>query len=76
MLEEAEVAHHDLLLSVTVVTVALSVLLHGITAAPLANLYGRMAARMGKCEENEVVPELPLREGLARGENDLNRIGM
>jgi len=70
ILEESEVPHHDQLLSVTVVTVALSALLHGVTAAPLANLYGQLAARMGECEESKPVAELPLREGLSRIENN------
>lgn len=63
ILEESEVMHRNELLSITVVTVALSALLHGVTAAPLANLYGRLAARMGKSEENQPVTEMPLREG-------------
>lgn len=63
ILEEFEIQHHDTLLSVTVVTVALSALLHGVTAAPFASLYGRLAAKMGKCEENRPVAEMPLREG-------------
>ena len=66
--------HHDELLSVTVVTVALSALLHGVTAAPLANLYGRLAARMGECEENQPVTELPMREGFSRTDNKPERI--
>jgi NhaP-type Na+/H+ or K+/H+ antiporter len=64
ILEESEVQHSHELLSVTIVTVALSTLLHGVTAAPFANLYGRLTARMGECEENQPVPELPLRDGL------------
>jgi len=63
ILEESQVVHRNELLSITIVTVGLSALLHGITAAPFANRYGRLAARMGECEENQPVPELPLREG-------------
>jgi NhaP-type Na+/H+ or K+/H+ antiporter len=63
ILEEAELLHSNEILSVTVVTVALSILLHGVTSAPLANAYGRLAARMGDCEEIQSVSELPLREG-------------
>ena len=63
ILEESEVPHREELLSITVVTVALSVLLHGLSAAPLAKIYGQFAARMGECEENQVVAELPLRAG-------------
>jgi NhaP-type Na+/H+ or K+/H+ antiporter len=57
------VPHRDELLVITVITVALSALLHGITAAPLANAYGRLTASMGECEENQPAAELPLREG-------------
>jgi len=63
ILEESEVPHREELLSITVVTVALSALLHGVTAAPLARLYGSLAERMGECEENQTVCELPLRAG-------------
>ena len=63
ILEESAVPHRSELLVITVITVALSTLLHGITAAPLANAYGRLAARMGECEENQAAAELPLREG-------------
>jgi NhaP-type Na+/H+ or K+/H+ antiporter len=63
ILEESAVPHRDELLVITVITVALSALLHGITAAPLANAYGRLAASMGECEENQPAAELPLREG-------------
>ena len=63
ILEEAAPPHSDTLLSITVVTVGLSILLHGVTAAPLASLYGRLAARMGECEEIRAVSDLPLREG-------------
>lgn len=63
ILEKSEVIHHNELFSITIVTVGLSALLHGLTAAPFANLYGRLAIRMGECEENQPVPEIPLREG-------------
>ena len=63
ILEESDVPHRAELLSTTVITVALSALLHGISAAPLASLYGRFAKRMGECQENRPAAELPLREG-------------
>jgi len=63
ILEEAEIPHRAEILSITVITVALSVILHGISAAPLANIYGRLAERMGECEESKAVSLLPLREG-------------
>lgn len=65
ILEESEVPHRDEILSITIITVALSVLLHGISAAPLAKRYGRLAARMGECEESKEVAEMPLRESHA-----------
>ena len=42
----------------------LSVILHGISAAPLASPYDRLAERMGECEENKAVSDIPLREGV------------
>ena len=63
ILEDTEVAHRDELLAIAVVTVALSALLHGASAAPFASLYGRLADRMGECEERKLVTELPLRGG-------------
>jgi NhaP-type Na+/H+ or K+/H+ antiporter len=70
ILEETELPHRAELLSITVVTVALSVLLHGVTAAPFAALYGRLVARMGECEESQTVAELPLRAGLNPIDNE------
>jgi NhaP-type Na+/H+ or K+/H+ antiporter len=63
ILEEAAIEHRDEVLAITVLTVGLSVLLHGVTAAPLADRYGRRAERMGECEENQAVMDLPLRDG-------------
>jgi len=63
ILEDAAIAHREELLSITVLTVALSTLVHGVTAAPLARRYGRRAERMGECEENQTVADIPLREG-------------
>ena len=66
ILEGSEVPHKEQILSVTVLTVALSALLHGISAAPFARRYGRLAESMGECEENQQAVELPLREGHLR----------
>ena len=65
ILEESDIPHHDEILAITVITVALSALMHGVTAAPLAKLYGALAARMGECEENQQISEIPLRDGHA-----------
>lgn len=53
----------DEVFTATVLTVALSALLQGISAAPLANAYTRLAAGMGDCEENKTAAEVALREG-------------
>jgi NhaP-type Na+/H+ or K+/H+ antiporter len=63
ILEEADVPHQAELFAITVITVALSVLFHGISAAPLANAYGRMTQQMGECEEMKAVSDVPLRSG-------------
>ncbi len=63
ILDEAELSHQHEIFTVTMLTVALSALLHGITAAPFALRYGQMAAAMGECEENQATSELPLRQG-------------
>ena len=70
ILEESHVPHREELLTVTVVTVALSALLHGISAAPFSRIYGRLAHCMGDCEETRRVKEMPLREGLLPNNND------
>jgi len=70
ILEKSEIPHREELLTITVITVGLSALLHGISAAPFARLYGRRVERMGECEERKPVTEMPLREGHARINND------
>lgn len=69
ILEQAELPHREEILSITVITVALSVVLHGISAAPLARMYGRLAASMGDCEESKQVPDMPLREARKSNNN-------
>lgn len=49
------------ILTIVVVTVALSIFLHGLTAAPFARRYATLAAAKGDCPENELVPEIPSR---------------
>ncbi len=63
ILESTNIAHRSELFAITIITVALSALLHGVTAAPFARIYGRLAARMGECEENLPVTDIPLRGG-------------
>lgn len=63
ILEESDLTHQHELLATTVLTVALSVLLHGVTAAPLAKAYGRLTEKLGECEETKPVEAMPLRSG-------------
>jgi NhaP-type Na+/H+ or K+/H+ antiporter len=59
ILERVEFAHkHDVFI-VVIVTVTLSILLHGLTAGPAARWYGAKAEAMGTCEENQPVPQEP-----------------
>ncbi|MCB0076033.1 MAG: cation:proton antiporter [Anaerolineales bacterium] len=54
----------DTLFPTIVLTVLLSTFLHGMSAAPLADLYGKAIERIREHEEHpelQVVPELPLR---------------
>ena len=69
ILEQTTLPHREELLSITVITVALSVVLHGLTAAPFAGRYGRLTERMGECEEMSKVSDMPLRGG-PQSEND------
>ena len=59
ILEEAAVEHREAVSAAVTVTVALSVLLHGITAGPGARWYGARAHAMGEAEETRPVGELP-----------------
>ncbi|MDJ0910467.1 MAG: cation:proton antiporter [Woeseiaceae bacterium] len=63
ILEEADVPHQAEIFAITVITVALSVILHGVSASPLAKAYGRMSEQMGECEEMQDVSDVPLRSG-------------
>lgn len=55
VVEQAEIAHRDEIFIVTITTVALSILLHGMSAGPAARRYGAMTRDMGECEENQPV---------------------
>ena len=64
ILEQIETPAADRILVVTIVTVALSILAHGVTAAPAARRYGAMMKRLGRCEETKPVGEMPTRTGM------------
>jgi NhaP-type Na+/H+ or K+/H+ antiporter len=67
VLEESQLPHADVLITVSVVTVAFSVLAHGISALPLTNAY----VRWYTTHEREAAPEAspvhehPWRRGLS-----------
>lgn len=63
ILEEMAIPHRQEILAITVITVAFSIVVHGITAAPFSRAYGRLAERMGVCAEIKNVSDIPLREG-------------
>ena len=61
VLAESEIPAADQILAVTILTVTLSILLHGVTAAPAAKWYGAAVARMAQGEEHKPVTEMPTR---------------
>ena len=72
MLEETDLPQSPTILSVVVLTVSLSILAHGVTAAPAARRYGRQMQADGTTPEHRHVFELPTRSrkgfGLKFGE--------
>jgi sodium/hydrogen antiporter len=65
VLEEVPVPAGEHIAVITIVTVALSIVLHGVSAAPLSRRYGERVARMDEAEETKPVSEMPLRGGSA-----------
>lgn len=61
ILEEADIPNGEKILTITVLTVALSTLLHGATAAPLARAYGMLFKDQKPCEELKPTSEAPVR---------------
>ena len=52
ILSEVEIANEASVFTIVIVTVSLSILLHGISAGPAAQWYGGRTEQMGVCEEN------------------------
>lgn len=67
ILEDSQAPHIKVILATTIITVAVSTLLHGLSAAPLARIYGAMVAavfaKTGACEEMKSVTPIPMRDG-------------
>lgn len=63
LIAEADVPGGELVFTVAAVTILLSILLHGLTAAPLSNLYGRRISERegGAVPERRTVNHLPVR---------------
>lgn len=60
-LEQVEMALGHVVLSITVLTVALSIVAHGATAAPLARRYGNFIGANRMRAETKPVSDMPLR---------------
>jgi NhaP-type Na+/H+ or K+/H+ antiporter len=65
ILEDYPVPGGEELLACVVITVALSIFLHGVTAPPLAKAYGAFVKSRGECAETKDVSEMPVRHGFA-----------
>ena len=61
VLEEVPVPAGARIALITVVTVALSILLHGLSAAPMSRRYAARIAQLGSVEEKMTVSEMPTR---------------
>jgi len=64
VLERLDTPGAGTVLVVTLVTASLSIVAHGVSAAPLARRYGDLIARVGDCAEMAPVPEMPTRTGM------------
>jgi NhaP-type Na+/H+ or K+/H+ antiporter len=61
ILEEAALPHGQLVFNVVILTVLGSVFAHGMSAAPAATRYGKLASDASRCPaENKTVTEHPL----------------
>ena len=63
ILEEAETPGAETVLVTVVATVALSILAHGLSAAPAAKWYGNLIGQRRAARESEAVTEMPTRVG-------------
>ena len=67
VLEDSAVPGGDTILVAVIVTVTLSVLAHGLTAAPAARWYGALIRPWPDCQEAKPVTEMPTRVGKMSG---------
>ncbi len=66
IVEDIGVHNRQVILAIAVITVILSIVLHGMTAAPASRWYGQATQKLGECAENESVSELPYRVRTSR----------
>ena len=66
IVEQSDLVAEGILFAVATITVALSVVLHGMTAGPAARWYGARTERMGDCPENRPVASEPFDRSGAR----------
>ena len=67
VLEESDTPGSETVLVAVIVTVALSILVHGLTAAPAARSYGAHVRGRPDCQETKAVSEMPTRVGKLSG---------
>jgi NhaP-type Na+/H+ or K+/H+ antiporter len=60
IIEKTEIPHREQIISVVVITVLMSILVHGLTAAPASRKYGESIEKIGECEETNPVSEMPV----------------
>lgn len=65
ILEDGEIGNRGTIFAAVVVTVALSILLHGVSAAPAARRYASLTEQIGRCAENMPVSEEPFSDRTA-----------
>ncbi|MEQ8701398.1 MAG: cation:proton antiporter [Bauldia litoralis] len=65
VVENAKLQNGPIIMTVIIATVTLSVLVHGLTAAPFARWYGSVASKDADSLEMREVPEMPTRAGFA-----------
>lgn len=68
ILEETDLENESMLFAVVIITVALSVVAHGMSAGPAARWYGSLSQAMGECEENKLVSDVPFAQSSSQGE--------
>jgi NhaP-type Na+/H+ or K+/H+ antiporter len=65
ILEKHPIPGAEQILTCVVLTVLLSVVSHGVSAAPLARAYSKFVTARGECEESKPVSEIPVRHKMS-----------